>query len=175
MTVKKTNQQFTLEQITEMLNSLNPTDHQRILQVVKTVTPQFEEFLKARPYSTKEANELFEVYLQIRYWSKKIDPNNEENEYWKNWLGLQMQVAGLSAKEWLRGMYDCLREVREYLQVNEIIKEGKLIEIEEIILYLKQGDFFIEEEEGKTFVHLDEDQYNEFGIELREDCFKVIF
>ena len=172
MTKNKTNQQFTLKQITDMLNALEPTTHQRILQVVKTVLPQFEEFLKTRPYSAKEANELFEVYLQIRYWSKKIDPQTTDEDYWKNWLGLQMQVAGLLTNEWLRGMYECLREIREYLQVNEVIKEGNPIEIEEIVFYLKQGDFFVEEEQGKTFVHLDENRYNEFGVEIRDEYFK---
>jgi len=95
MTKNKTNQQFTLEQINELLNSLEPTEHQRILQIVKTVLPQFEEFLKTRPYSVKEANELFEVYLHIRFWSKKIDPHIEEKDYRKNWLGMQMRVAEL--------------------------------------------------------------------------------
>jgi len=169
MTKKETDQQFTLEQITDMLNVLESSAHQRILQVVKSAVPQFEEFLKTRPYSVKEANELFEVYLQIRYWSKKIDPHREEKDYRKKWLGMQMRVAGLLANEWLRGMYECLREVKEYLQVNEVIKKGNPIEIEEIILYLKQGDFFVEEEQGKMFVHLDEDQYNEFGLEIREE------
>lgn len=171
MTEKKTDQQFTLEQITEMLNSLQPTEYQRILQVVKTVLPQFEEYLKTRPFSTKEANELFDVYLHIRFWSKKINPNIVEKDYRKNWLGIQMQVAGLLANEWLRGMHDCLREVREYLQVNKVIKEGSPREIEEIVFYLKQGDFFVKEEEGKTFVHLDEDHYNEFGVEIKEKFF----
>lgn len=172
MTERKTNQQFTLEQIREMLNLLQPTDHQRILQVLKTVLPLFEEFLKTRPYSTKEANELFEVYLQIRYWSKKIDPNNKEKDYWRNWLGLQLQVAGLLANEWLRGMYECLVKVREYLQINEIIRKENPADIQEIILYLKCGDFFIEEEQGRIYIHLDEDDYNEFGVKLREEYFK---
>lgn len=174
MTERKTDQQFTLEQIAEMLNTLEPTNHQKILQVLKTVLPQFEEFLKTRPYSAKEANELFEVYLHIRFWSKKIDPNNSEKDYRKNWLGLQMRVAGLLANEWLRGMYNCLSEVREYLLVNEVIKVSNSVNVEEIVLYLKQGDFFVEEEEGKTFVHLDEDQYNEFGVEIKEEFYNAI-
>ncbi|MGC9778299.1 MAG: hypothetical protein HZR80_03565 [Candidatus Heimdallarchaeota archaeon] len=172
MTIRKTDQQFTLKQMGNMLNSLESTDHQRILQVVITILPQFEDFLKTRPYSTKEANELFELYLQIRFWSKKISPHNVEKDYRKNWLGMQIQVAGLLANKWLRGMHNCLREVREYLYVNEVIKEGNPIEIEEIVLYLKQGDFFINKEQGKLLVHLDEDQYNEFGVEIKDVCFK---
>ena len=165
LTGKNIKQQFTLEQISNMLNTLKTNDYQRIIQILKAIIPQYEDFLKTRPISEEEANDLFEVYLQIRFWSKKIDPHNKEEEYRKDWIEIQMQVVGLLNNEWLEGMYNCLIQVREYLRVNEVIKEGIPIDTQEIVFYLKQGDYFVEEEEGRIIVHLDEEQYNELIVE----------
>jgi len=171
MTKTKPTQQFTLEEINELLQSLSSTEPQKILRVVKTILTSFAEHLKTRPFGAEEANELFKVYLRIRYWSKITDPNNEEQEYYKEWIAIQVKVASLFEHEWLKDMFECYRETREYLEINGVSKKGNPVELEEIIWYLKKGDYFIEEENGRWYVHLDEEGYNEYGLEINEQYY----
>lgn len=165
-------EQYTLEGIEQQLKRVAKEDHQKIVQVVLGMLPQVKTFLKTRPYSQEEANELFAVYLQLRYLSKRNDPYNEEESYRKEWVVLQMDVGELIAIDWLEGMCRCLVEVREYLLVNGLVGKDNPLDVEEVELYLKAGDFILEEENGKLFVHLSEDSYNEFGVELKEEYFK---
>jgi hypothetical protein len=73
MTKKESNKQFTLEQMKGMLQTIETTEPQRIVSVIRGILPAFAEYLKVRPLGDEEANEMFEIYLLLRYWSKRID------------------------------------------------------------------------------------------------------
>jgi hypothetical protein len=172
MTKKKVKQQFTLEQMKGILQSIDSTKPQMIVSVIQGILPAFVEYLKVRPVGYEEANEIFEIYLLLRYWSKIINPHETKQSYRQGWIGMQMQVQKLLTHKWLQEMFDCYREICEYLQINGVLREGNPLDMQEVLTYLQQGDYNLEKKQGKIYVHLDDDRYNEFGIEIKKTYFE---
>lgn len=174
--------QLTLESIGNKLASIEPKKYKSIVTILAEVISPFQEHLRIRPYTQTEANELFIIYSQICYWAMNYIPVEESIDLKsflednRTALRVISNRIGHLGKNWLVGMAQCLAEIYQFLSRKKFYEGFPHIDLQ-IIKYLlsKHADLIINEFDDRTYYHLPDEDYNEFGIELREEYFNKTF
>lgn len=78
----------------------------------------------------------------------------------------------LTSIEWLTDMDQWLFDLYRFLTTKQLYGDYQFLDLR-VIQYLlnKNEHLIIDQEDGKKYYHLDKDRYNEFGVELRKECF----
>ncbi|MBD3190616.1 MAG: hypothetical protein GF308_08225 [Candidatus Heimdallarchaeota archaeon] len=174
----KQNKQLTLKGISSLLETVDPNDSFLLnIETLALILPRFQEFVKIRPINAEEANDLFVVWLKISYLCYNIIPlTTNENVvalYRKHSEKMQVISDSLQAMatiQWLTAMMMCLIAIHFSLEKKDKKRDWSQASLDEIRDALPTtGEFIFERIDGKEYVHLPDELYNEFGIELREE------
>ncbi len=170
--------QITISGIATKLENIDPKKYSDIVTMIAEIIPQFQEHLKVRPYTHSEANDFFIVYSQIFYWAMNFIPKNDEIELRTFILKHRKDLSQISeglrilTRDWLKDMSNCLMEIYRFLSSKKLYEDFPHIDIR-VIKYLlsRNPNLIINKENDSVFYHMHDENYNEFGVELREEFF----
>lgn len=170
--------QLTLEGISSLLDTIDPHDSFLLnVETLSLILPRFQQFVKVRPISDEEANDLFVVWLKISHLCYNIIPltTNEDivrlyRKHQEKMKKISNSLQTMGSIQWLTAMMTCLIAVHFTLEKVDKKRDWSKVSLEEIRKALpKDGQFIFERIDGKEYVHLPDEFYNEFGIELRKE------
>lgn len=138
--------------------------------------PDFQRYLKTRPYSQAEANDYYYVYLQIFNLciniiplESKVDYKSFVKEYQGELQLINKRFREIASYGWLKEMDVCLFEIYRFITQNQT----ETIDLRTVQYLLNNNqDLIIDHVDDKILYHLRAEDYNEFGVEFRSDFFK---
>ena len=171
--------QMILPEMQKQLIQLPERSFKTTLTVLTKVLPEFKNYLKNRPESNVEANDLYLIYLQIFHKSMTLFPISKDEVafYERNQKVIQTMskyLQFIQTKGWLVEMNLVLFEIYRFLNELDLTQGQQFVNLETIrYLLSKSRTLTLENENGSTFVYLDNnDFFNEFGVEIRKEYFK---
>jgi len=180
-TRKYTPLQMTLDEMTNTLSKARPEQRfKQTVTILGKILPAFLQYLRLRPRTQAEANDLYFVYLQIFNLllniiplESKVDYQSFFKKYQRELQFIDKRFTELVSIEWLVDMDKCLHEFYRFLSTKQLYSDFRFLDLR-IIQYLlsKNKNLILDQEDGKNFYHLDEDNYNEFGVEIRDEYFR---
>ncbi|MHA1155233.1 MAG: hypothetical protein ACTSQK_03915 [Candidatus Heimdallarchaeota archaeon] len=176
-TIKQT---MTIEEMNEKLTLLQlEGTFKRAVTLLGQIMPDFQRYLKTRPFDNSEANDYYLVYLQIFNLclniiplESKVDYKSFAKKYKEELKQITKRFREIASYEWLQEMDVCLLTIYRYITE----KQTETIDLR-IVQYLLNNnqDLIIDRVDDKTFYHLSAEDYNKFGVELRGEFFKRNF
>jgi len=147
--------------------------------MIAEIIPQFQEHLKVRPFTQSEANDFFIVYSQIFYWAMNFIPKDDEIEFRTFILKHRKELTRISnglrflERDWLKDMSNCLLEIYRFLSSKKLYEDYTHIDLRVIKYLLSKSEVLtLNIIDDRCFVHIaNDDNYNEFGVEIREEFF----
>lgn len=168
-------EQYTLEEIAQGLVSLKEVNSfENNIRLLVTIFPHFLQFLRVKPFTDKEANDLFAIWLLLSYQCSNILPINTTEDIIKLYKEYRVELSQIGdflrtigQITWLQEMMVSLMDVITCLEKYYTHKNRESVpSLERIINLLTKAGFIIETITGTEYLYTS--KFSEFGLDLRE-------